>query len=374
MTEAFTDAIRDVIRDELAGLSVSTFARVKAVNDADQRVTVELKNNPAWVDDNVPLVAPNAADGSGDIPGVTPGDEVLVVFSADDTGALTGRRGPTPDADREDAHGNAIALPLGAYTDADDVPDHEPGERIISHENGAMIRMGPTGTDDLRIEHPSGMEIKLNSDPATTAENDTAGDTPRDSPPTTEGVAELKHPTGVGVTVSTDGISITPGATDGAPEGGYGYDAYNNGTYGGGGKQQGVTSHSKQNDPWRVELAGDSRTREEEGHRHLIPRGDGTYAITGPPLPNRRLFEWFANRYEELENTGYGTDRGQGFYRNWLRWLEQQTGETHDPDLTGGDTTTDWPYPEPVPDPEDREQFHEDGFGMGGFDDHAYGE
>lgn len=377
--EAFVDAVRSVVRDELAGLGVCTFARVKAVDDRRQRVTVELKNDPGWVDNDIPLVAPGAPqDGVGDVPGIGAGDEVLVVFSADDVAGMTDRRGPTPDARRSDRHTNAVALPLGAYADSDTVPDHAPGERIIAHPNGAMIRMGPPGSDDLTLEHPEGVQVRLDSDPAPESGSAGASANPRESPPRHEGVGDLQHGTGAGVTVGSHGVALTPGDTDGAVDaGGYGYGGYDRGAYGGGGRQQGVSSHRSHNDPWRTELAGDPE-RSYEGHRHLVPQSGGGYAMTGPPLSMRETFAWFcveANYSQLVNSDALSLQDARGFYEAWVAWLEDTVGHGLDPAHgPRNPDTTGWPYPEPVPTPGERDAFHPDGYDEGAYGAGPYGE
>lgn len=434
--DAFADAVRAVVRDELAGLGVCTFARVKTIDHDTQSVAVSLKNDPDWIDGSIPLVAPGPPGGDdspGDIPGVHPGDEVLVVFSADDVAGMTAHRGPTPDAGRDARHANAVALPLGPYNGDDAIPDHEPGERIIAHRNGTMLRMGPRGSDDLRLDHPDGMAVRLNSElpPGDTTD-------PRESPPGESGYAELTHPSGVGVTVSDHGVAITPGDTDdGAAGGGYGYGGYGEAAYGAGGRQQGVTTHRPHNDPWRVEMTGDP-DRPAEGHRHSVagqpaashhtasgdgettsftvghslgvvpatvnvtPRSEDAMAdhyvgettasevtieyagpppggtdnlswdvwvqspdavgVSGPPVPMREVFARFCvdAEYEAVVNSdATELQDARSFYHAYLAWLETQMGTTLDPayDPTNPDAGGDWPYPEPVPTPADRDSF-----------------
>lgn len=448
--ESFPEAVREVVRDELGGVSICTFAVVKSVSHTDQRVSIELVNDPGYVDGDVPVVAP----GTADVPGVTPGDEVVVIFTADAVTEMTARPGTVPEAGRDGSHTSAIALPLHPYNASESVPDHEPGERVLAHDNGAMVRFGPNGEPDLRVDHPSGVELSVDSEQAPDGTGDgfgtgvfgsgAFGDRPpgqRESPPRHAGVAEVSHPSGVGVTVGKHGVSLNTGDADSAsgPTGGYGYEGFDAGEYDGGGESpQGVTTTGKQNDPWRVEVAG-SPDRPEEGHRHELPderrematvqvsaSGDGSttsftlthdlgvepesvdvspasqaaagewwvsdstaetvtvsYAsapasgtenlswevtavgpvteetlLTGVPATQRELFEWLCARVSELANSDHAAiEDAETFYTNWLEWLEEQTGESLDPTIGDGDVGTEWPYPEPVPDPTDRELF-----------------
>jgi hypothetical protein len=372
----FADAVREVVRDELTGVSICTLAVVKSVTETDQRVTVSLDNDPAYVDDDVPLLASLAGDGHGDIPAVTPGDKVLVVFTADDVTAMTQTPGTSPEAPREKRHTNAVALPFSPYHDSEQVPAHDPGERVIAHPNGTTIRMGPPGSDDLSLSHPSGMSISLDSDPDDSDIDNDSDQHRRESPPGASGGIHATHPSGVGLTVSEHGVAVTPGDAKGEPSGGYGAGGYDAGTYGGGGGgDHGVFTHRQQNNPWRVEMAGDA-DRGIDGHRHLVPQGDGTYAMTGPPLPMRKTFEWFCARYEELANrSAPSLQDARSYYRRYRDWLADQTNAILDPIVSGTNPDDDegWPYPEPVPTAAERDEFAPTGYGDGGYGGGEYG-
>lgn len=258
--DEFPEAVRAVVRDELAGLGICTLGQVTEVEAGDQRVGVELVSDPKWRDDAIPLLAPGApgGDGVGDIPGITPGDEVLVVFTADDVTEMTNRRGTVPETSRRGGHRDVFAVPLGPYMDSDTVPDHEPGERIIAHPNGTMVRLGTDGQPDFRVSHPTGVEIAVDS-PADA----------RDESPQTPGEATMTHPSGVGVRATRDGVEVVPGHGGGAAARGFGAQAYGEGEWQADASEQGVQTYREHGDPWRVEAFGDP-DRPEEGHRHRV--------------------------------------------------------------------------------------------------------
>lgn len=361
------EMVYDIVQHSQQALTTIEVGILRDYDPDTMRGIVAVKDEPS-VKGELPIQASLAGNGYGDIPALSPGDtEGLICYSLDAgrlTDTLSSRGATTPHNDTQARQHDTLSqmdgvfIPGAVYTNDDTIPDHTPGERLISHPNGTVIRMTPDshGEPDFRIEHPSGATLELDGEDIPDEDPD-----PREVPNSHEGFARLEHSSGAGVLVHDDGIALERG-TGGN---GYGEGGYNEGGYGEGDVNHAPPTVGVVSDPWRVELTG------EFGHVHRVQNPDGTYSVTGPPVSHREMFEYYLSDEANITNLDAPVVQAtQSYLYDYLGWLESEMATTLDP----GDTEHHgWPSPEPVPDASERRSFEPAGFGEEGFGDAGFG-
>ena len=342
------DQIRGQFADQLTGIYTFYPVCVEEYDHDTQRVTLTLTDQPEVTLSDVPVTTPHAGSGVGEIypiePGVTRGfagfskiplDEILDERGASYEHAVT--------RDRQFDVEDAIFLPAQHWFGDDDVPDHQPGDRLIAHPTGTIFRIHEA-TGDVDLLHPTAGEIRLRTTPPYKDgefEMEDVLNAPTFPDPAT-GYLNLTHPSGAELSVSEAGVAIQHGENEKS-------------------QQIGRFTEGAPNDPRHVNHAD---------HRHLVPKADGTYELTGPPIQHRELFQYFlgdasadvqnrdAPEFETVEET----------LAAYLAWVESMTGQTVD--VNAPETVPD---PLPLPDAETRREFDPtpervDSFETGGLD------
>ena len=245
---------RAYVDEELSALNTADIALIERIDADSLRVDVALKADPEVILDDVPVATPFAANGVGDIPPLRPGDEGMLVF-ADlplDEGLLADRGFVDQQTTRMHRIDDAVFMPAMVFYDADDVPNYnqQAAERVIAHPDGSRLRMhegrtelshgDPTTADvsDIGDDAPPRVRLRLTTDPyfeerlaAEATPGDDAGwtsdtiptagiappgagiDAEQQWPRDREPAALIEHPSETRVTVTEQGVSVTPGET-----------------------------------------------------------------------------------------------------------------------------------------------------------------
>jgi hypothetical protein len=350
--EQIENSLTDLIERQIRGAFTSTLAIVRTLDDNTQRATVALKRDPDVKIPNVPIASTFARDGAGDVHPIEPGDEGMILCPHEEITDILDKRGHKRQEETEYRHHSiedAVFLPASIYYREDKVPEHERGERVLSHPSGATIRQQPDGT--TKIDHPLGIDIELSGVPEPEPEagvkrwgddwmdgrlddnfEENLPERDRESfPSENEGdhYVRISHDVGVDLMLTENGIAITNGETEEGSE------------------VRDVVS-GQPNDGERIELDGHHQ------HRHVIPRPDGTYDLTGPPLSFRQFMEQFDPDGPDVATLDCDdeAEAAREYAEAYKAWLEEQTGEYVDP--------TDaalWPTPEPIPTQDEKAEF-----------------
>lgn len=154
------ELIRSYIDEESRSLYTLEFGIVEEVDEANRRALVSLKTDEDALIDDVPIAAPFAGDGYGDIVPIVPGEtEGLLLFNMSPLDEILTERGHIDQMeDRHHSLQDAIFFPQVFY-DTDTIPNHDPGERLIAHPSGSLFRMRPNGA--IRLESSSGSYIQV---------------------------------------------------------------------------------------------------------------------------------------------------------------------------------------------------------------------
>lgn len=151
--------LRDYIRDELSGTYTVSMAIVKEVDTAARTCEVSLKYENKVLINEVPIASPYVGDDYGAVFPVSSGDEAFVLHNRRPISVGMAERGPIEqDSDRRYTLEDAVLFPLVWNGDLT-IPTHDPGELLIAHESGSIIRMKPDGT--TAIEHENGNVIRM---------------------------------------------------------------------------------------------------------------------------------------------------------------------------------------------------------------------
>lgn len=351
------EIVRDYIRDELEGTYTSVMVIVEDVDEENRRVEVSHKDDDRVLPNNVPIASPYAGDGYGIIHPIEPGDEGIVWCLKDPIDEMLQERGHTQETTKQRQHDldDAVFCPR-IWFDEDDVPPHDPGDYLISHESGTLMWIKEDGT--YHVDHPSGMELEIgdhtNREGSRLTINDGDGTAiDLDSNPEPYGPLEndhniewpanhlqIRHASGIGLTVTDDGINISTiddGQYQERPE-------------------DTVNSHGHQTDPHRIEM---------QDHRHLVPDESGSsYLLSGPALNHRLLFD-------VLLGTGINADIANididpyvdlaDYYQEYLNWLQSETGQSLDPTMPRDSNgypdydADNWLDVEPIPPPDEKD-------------------
>jgi hypothetical protein len=152
--------MRRFIQEELTGMYTISMVIVESVDHEARRAEVSFKYRRNIIIDNVPIASPFVGDDAG----------VIFPVEQDDEGFVLHNRNPMTDglenlghlestSDRRFTVEDAVLFPL-IWNDELTVPDHEPGEFLIAHDSGTMVRIKPDGTAEA--VHSNGNVIRLN--------------------------------------------------------------------------------------------------------------------------------------------------------------------------------------------------------------------
>ena len=342
------DMIRSYIRHEMEGLPTAALAEVRTVDEDNQRATVETIPDGVKIHD-VPIATTFGAQGHGDISPINPDTchhrcmGVVVYVHHDIESAMSGDKKPTTIPRGHDEE-SMVFIPAIVWADDSDIPEHDPGERLIGHHSGVEISM----TDEaMRLTHPNGSEIEIGGVPEETVEGEKAEfdvtrnfdiedqifdvDDP-DAPPARyewpvespgDAYTRIAHPGGAAVTITDDHVAIE---TEG----------------------QEVS----------VGTPTDGDRRVVDGpyqHAQLVHHDDGQFSMVGEPLSFREFVAWLTDpeRLDLLKNRDAEWVEEASIYAEaYLEWIREREGEDVDP--TDAET---WPDPEPMPDMAAKEDF-----------------
>lgn len=338
--EELREKISQLIRYEMKSMPTASLARIKDLDEDTRRATVETVPDGA-TETNVPVAAPFASDGVGDITPLNP--EVneshvkgVVLYVHHPLEQQLAGEDLTFDAVREHDEQHAIFLPAMLWFDADEVPDHEPGERQIGNPDGNTIQMDSEGAS---VRHSLGAFLRAAGNPAEEFED----------VPELEGIKSERDEEEDFRTLSDGGLAAALVQWPEGKEGESWFEAGNDEpdrdftiTRRGAAFEQGEgaeVSTRPLNDGERQVLDGPHQ------HIHPIQHDDGTVSLAGPPLSFREFIAWMLDeeKRQNLRNPEAYSD-ARVYARNYLNWLEDKLGREIDPS-----DPASWPDPQPMP-------------------------
>lgn len=348
--EAIPRVVESVAEHAVESRPVAAMAEITQVSNDDRRVTIELLSDQGAKSSNVPVAVPFADGDSGDVLPIEPGIKGIALFLdhpvEEQLSSSEGHDSDSTGMDIEDA----IFLPACITTDEEQWPSHVSGDRVWEHPSGSRIEMDKDG--GVRFIHENGGTVEVGGvvdegderrpdnlhgnsvhpdDAIAGTEAQHHGPNPYEDNETWpvgnggETYDQMSHPEGSHVTITHRGVSL-------------------------GGSEESDTDavvSGQNNDPERSELDG------RHQHFHVKHNADGTADLIGPQLSFREFIAWMtdSNRQSTLNNADQYAE-ARTYAENYLAWLEDQVGRTLDPT-----NPADWPDEEPMPTPEEREQF-----------------
>lgn len=355
--EEIPKRLQQLIRYENESLPVASLGELQSVDETHRRCTVETVPD-GNVHSNVPIASPFAMDGSGDVLPLNPEDRdrpikgiVLYLHHPIDRQLAAG--GEVFDGEREHEEENAIFLPAMIWYDPDEVPEHDLDDRIIDHPDGSRVHLDEQSAE---IDHRRGGGVGVFGavgEQIEPEEDDIVGekepdrdywaevDEDKPEPDNTEWpidddfdetYAHLSHPSGIEVIVTKRGVAVDkphPGVD---------------------------VSVGRFTSGERKPLDGYYQ------HTHLLETADGPMLV-GEHLSFREWVMWLTDRRGDLVNSDADWITEASIYAEaYLDWLEAELGREVDPT-----DPLDWPDPEPMPTPDERDSF------VGGYGQQPYG-
>ena len=139
------DTMRQFIEEELTGMYTVSMVMVESVDHQNRRCEVSMKYEEGVVMDSVPIATPFATNEFGAVFPVESGDEGFVLHNRqpiDDGMEEVGHVGQQ--SDRRFQVEDAILFPM-VWNDEMTIPNHDPGELLIAHKAGQIVRLKPDG-------------------------------------------------------------------------------------------------------------------------------------------------------------------------------------------------------------------------------------
>lgn len=327
--ELIPELVTGYIRRELKGLPTASFGRITSIDEATRRATVEVYPD-GTTETGVPIAAPFAGDGAGDVAPLDPetvGHQPhgILLYPHHTIEEVMGGSDVPPERDHDDSL--MLFIPAMVWRDDDSVPDHEPGERVFEHPAGGRLRMAD---DAVEVSDPRGAGVEVGGvptpdeaeippefpdafkaedrDAAAAADNTTF---PVGNPGESYAQLGAGGPT---VVVNVDTVAITG---------------------------DGQLSAGAPTDGARRVLDGKYQ------HAQLVAHDDGTYDLVGQPLTFRAFVARLTDetQFGELNNQDADWVQDAKVYAEaYLDWLEAELGRSVDPT-----DPADWPDPEPMP-------------------------
>lgn len=334
--EHIHEKLTQLIRYEMQSLPTASLGRITQLNEETRRATVETVPDGSTLTD-VPIAEEFTAAGSGDLTPLNPEHRDgpvrgIVIYLHHPLAKQLGATGEVYDGERNHEEEDAIFLPAMIWFSGDEVPDHNPDDREMRHPGGAGAHFDET---EARLDHPVGATISVIAEPEEEPEPGPLSDL--DVDPEVEygeeyvedDASNRQWPVAPDESAARMGVSEEADWT--VTKRGAALEPLGNNLAAG-----------ALNDGRRKPLAGPHQ------HMHLVEHGDNEYSLAGPQLSFREFIAWMTDddRKSRLRNSQQY--RGaQTYAERYLAWLEEEVGRSIDPT-----DPSDWPDPEPMPEPD----------------------